>query len=730
MKPAPITNTLTQSANFKSSRFKIKQSGLAHVFDIPRNQLYSNKVLAVVREYATNAIDAHSSIGKKDLPIEITMPNRFHLFWECRDFGPGLSEEGIDETYIVYGDSTKRDTNDEVGEKGIGSKCGFAYGDSFIVESIHEGIKYIYNAILDPSGIGEMTLFDKSPSKEKSGIKIQVPVRNDDVDSFHANAANLYAWFPVQPKITNIQEITWQEKIKTIKGDEIMEGDGWSIRSTGQTLVRMGCLTYPLDTKALNIDQSQSLYDMIQHHAVIIDVPIGSISIAASREKLGYDERTIKTITDKLIEVETALIKKLEKEIINSPTLWEARKKAKVLESSATAKLLHKIRWNGYTVHESNYSFTEAEATITRFGMERSYYGKRNNKMKRVIHRSFNLEEDQLIIFDDYGDKKGKCIPQRIYPYLKGLKLDPDFVKMDQVLILRKLSEYDTGIKRNGFDYEDITLLSSLKKYKLDEINGHESKVGSSGPKSSKASTKQLMLKSSKDITHPQYGYADNQDWFDVSSIDLDDGGVCFEVSGYKIVGKGIYGENESPRNFAIDIERAAKAFGITLPVIYGLKPKTFEKYIEKDNWTNITDWIKEQIQKKIDTVIIHNLKLEKVWNQFRDSNYPLDFDDLNNISNLIKKTNPNSHFVSLMGSLETAKVQGNARPSSILNDYKIKCPETDKNPLDNISSLMLCSYPILEFMDRYGGSSEERRNQFLASYIIKEENNNKLKKH
>jgi hypothetical protein len=65
-----VSSTIVHSEGFQSeSFFSIKQDNLAHIFGILRNQLYSNKPLAVIREYCTNAFDAHVDAGKADEPI-------------------------------------------------------------------------------------------------------------------------------------------------------------------------------------------------------------------------------------------------------------------------------------------------------------------------------------------------------------------------------------------------------------------------------------------------------------------------------------------------------------------------------------------------------------------------------------------------------------------------------------------------------------------------------------
>ena len=69
-----------------SVNFGIKSSGLHHILGILRNQLYSDKVLAVLREYTCNAVDAHTQAGCPERPIEVILPNAMNPFIKIRDF--------------------------------------------------------------------------------------------------------------------------------------------------------------------------------------------------------------------------------------------------------------------------------------------------------------------------------------------------------------------------------------------------------------------------------------------------------------------------------------------------------------------------------------------------------------------------------------------------------------------------------------------------------------------
>ena len=198
------TKSLKQSEDFTSYSFGIKESGLAHIFNVLRNQLYSDKILAVIREYSANALDAHAEFGNQDTPIQVTLPTKLNLNFEVRDFGRGLTEREIGEIYAMYGESTKRGTNEQIGQLGLGSKSGFAYGDNFVITSWINGKKTVYNAFLDPSKVGRIAKMEQVDSDEPQGIKISIPVSVDDVDAFRQKAFSLYERFAVTPEIVGV----------------------------------------------------------------------------------------------------------------------------------------------------------------------------------------------------------------------------------------------------------------------------------------------------------------------------------------------------------------------------------------------------------------------------------------------------------------------------------------------------------------------------------------------
>jgi hypothetical protein len=69
MIPPVTTHTVTLGGAQASASFGISAADEAHLMGILREGLYSDKILAILREYGSNAWDAHRSAGKHELPI-------------------------------------------------------------------------------------------------------------------------------------------------------------------------------------------------------------------------------------------------------------------------------------------------------------------------------------------------------------------------------------------------------------------------------------------------------------------------------------------------------------------------------------------------------------------------------------------------------------------------------------------------------------------------------------
>jgi hypothetical protein len=302
--------------------FGIAQDGLATVIDIISNRIYSDKILAVIREYSCNASDANKDAGKAKKPIRVTLPTQLDPVFKVRDFGKGLNEEQIKGIFVQYGSSTKRDSNKFVGMFGIGSKSGFSYGNSFVVSSYVGGKRNDYSAYMD-NKMPKMALLATDETTEEDGLEIQIPVKLNDIPSFIDKAKTFFFYWEVRPEFVGT-------KIEFPKEEVALEGKGWKITKNAgmygnRIIAVMGNVPYPVDPNSLNIVSNKSL--QLSRHPITLTFKIGDLGVNAGREGLEYDDRTRKNIVDKLDEIVNVFGDKIREQFKDCKTMFESKLK-------------------------------------------------------------------------------------------------------------------------------------------------------------------------------------------------------------------------------------------------------------------------------------------------------------------------------------------------------------------------------------------------------------------
>jgi len=94
-----LRTDIERSGITTENEFTIKASSQA--FDILSSGLYSDKILAVVRELSCNARDSNVE-AKNPEPFEIHLPNGLEPYFSVTDNGLGLSQESAMHLYTTY----------------------------------------------------------------------------------------------------------------------------------------------------------------------------------------------------------------------------------------------------------------------------------------------------------------------------------------------------------------------------------------------------------------------------------------------------------------------------------------------------------------------------------------------------------------------------------------------------------------------------------------------------
>lgn len=320
MIPNHEPNTLVTSGE-EVAAFGISHKDEAHVLGILRDQIYSDKVLAVVREYCTNAWDANRAAKRGDVPIAVHLPTFEEPYLAVEDFGPGLSPSDVAEVFTKYGASTKRGSDDQVGMLGIGSKSAFSYATSFTVVSRFDSEKRTYVCALDESDLGTVTLLSSEACGPDTGVEVRVAVRPGDIDQFRDRAANLFEHFHPRPNCGDLAIPTAPSDRITLTHDDGRQL-AWVDDGSSCTAV-MGCVPYDVDLGQLELPEE---LEWATKAALTLHFPIGAVQFAASREELRYTEKTKEAILGALADVTDQLVARVLVEIEAEQTNAFARR--------------------------------------------------------------------------------------------------------------------------------------------------------------------------------------------------------------------------------------------------------------------------------------------------------------------------------------------------------------------------------------------------------------------
>jgi hypothetical protein len=292
------------------SNFRIAMN--AKMFKTLSDSLYQDKPGSIVREIVCNAVDAHRMAGKADVPVTVHLPNALEPWFSVRDEGVGLSDDDIRTVYSSYGESTKDQSNDQIGAFGLGSKTPFAYTDQFTVTSIHGGMKRIYVAVIGDDGMPHISLQSETVCGEHPGLEVTLAIKNEDARYFHYAVRHQLMFLPVRPVLTNnLDDVS----IKDISSGIKLVKDGLTVYEGGygcaisNLWVTQGGVGYPLNITNLGDmpKDTKEFLESLDAHGAVIDFPIGQIEVTASREGISYDDDTIKNIITRMQEAARAL---------------------------------------------------------------------------------------------------------------------------------------------------------------------------------------------------------------------------------------------------------------------------------------------------------------------------------------------------------------------------------------------------------------------------------------
>jgi len=261
------------------------------LMDMMSDGLYSDKFGSIVREIASNCIDANTESGSTEpIRIKVTKPNSFANQGEISfsDNGIGISPQRIDDIFTLYFASTKRDGNEMIGGFGIGAKSPFAYTDVFRVVTRFEGTEYTY--LMEKKGNDRTcTLLTEGDYEGDSGTTILIPIKDGyDYEKF-VDAINRQTVLmrPISVELStgefqpaNVYEYENFYIVRQRGGNEL------------ENKVALGNVIYDCKELGSIIGLKSSYYSI----NIIPKMEIGSVMPTMSRESLQFTEEAKENI--------------------------------------------------------------------------------------------------------------------------------------------------------------------------------------------------------------------------------------------------------------------------------------------------------------------------------------------------------------------------------------------------------------------------------------------------
>jgi hypothetical protein len=312
--------TVESNIPLKSIKFGIDQSEAAVYLLIDfLSKLYSNPKQTLLCEYVSNSRDAHFLAGKANVPIDIHLPTKFNPHYIVRDYGVGMDHNEVENIFAVALNSTKRNSNDQIGGYGVGKLVFSPYCGVMFLTTWKHGEKTIYQCRLK-GGDGEITPIHQEKSDEPQGVEIKIPVPENDFSYFHETAKYVYAFLKTKPNIKGMQFDTKFE----------LETDKFSIledkfdQTSLASIATIGELPFELSPSKLN-DLEYSFQNLLRCNSIVLHFNVGEIDHTPSRDALEYNDKTVAAIKERLGYVKEYLTEYVNEQIENCSSMHEAR---------------------------------------------------------------------------------------------------------------------------------------------------------------------------------------------------------------------------------------------------------------------------------------------------------------------------------------------------------------------------------------------------------------------
>jgi hypothetical protein len=211
-----------------------------------------------------------------------------------------MSPEVVHKIYSSIGKSTKRESDDQIGFFGAGSKAFFSMQnvDAAIIETIYEKVKYTYCVYKGENGIGKIKNIAQEPTDQHNSTSVKVPISSSD--KIELQNAVYYYWDWID------RPINLPGSLKRDRPRPLIKGDQWAVFShpkCNECNVIANGIPYKADP----------MYNIPD--GVVIYLNGSTFDLTASREDLRKTPRTELAIKNALENYSREIVSALQSQI-------------------------------------------------------------------------------------------------------------------------------------------------------------------------------------------------------------------------------------------------------------------------------------------------------------------------------------------------------------------------------------------------------------------------------
>ncbi|BCM93213.1 hypothetical protein IAD21_05101 [Abditibacteriota bacterium] len=401
--------------------------------NLPISLRYSNPITAAIRAYAVEARLFHDAVGIGNTPFKVWLPTTQTPTFRIRSVGASLSESEVTSRYSLSPGS----------QSDFGSKAAYAYADEFRVTTYAGGTAKTYRAALDMTLVGTVTKDGEVPTKQEDGVEIELAVKPTDIQRFCDEAALVFAYFRVPPRVQAGLLGAFN------RPKPLLKGNGWKITSSSGGLAIVEDVAFSINT-----------FNNFPRNApsnIELDFARGELSISETGESLLYNDTTRQALTNAFLHLEAESWPQIAERISAESTIWQAKLRYAQFANSLGNYFRNSqqpIEWRG--VQLDGDGFVPAQPTeVTLLLTSRPTIGTRlkTQKVSQVI-----AQPDTVVFFNDLGTRTGS--PSRMREYFAA------HPGVNRAYILTFLSDAakERFISDTHFETVPAQLLSSLPK--------------------------------------------------------------------------------------------------------------------------------------------------------------------------------------------------------------------------------------------------------------------------